>query len=306
QLRRCAAPASSSHSASSSSASTRPARMPYGTRGAASPPSAVSARLGAKVGRPSGAATPAGSKVRSAIACPTGSGTAWAPSAMNSGKASARSAPAPPASSGAINSRNPDCPISRHSASCAPPASMARTTAGPHWPSRRSSKASLYIAVMLPPSTQAQAAGDHAAQDLARAAPQRVSGTHLVHVGAGAQQLAVDIGARVRAQRGLDGGRYLLLEGGAQVLDQRGLDRRALAGGQPRRDRQRQVAQRRQVGGVAADRRRQGGLAPAAQPLDPAVQQHDAGINALRPAALEGQLGGDLLPAAAFAADQRV
>ena len=42
------------------------------------------------------------------------------------------------------------------------------------------------------------------------------------------------------------------------------------------------------------------------QPLQPRLQEHDAGVDALGAAALVCQLGGDLLPAAALLTDKRV
>src|SRR2546429_5283195 len=47
-------------------------------------------------------------------------------------------------------------------------------------------------------------------------------------------------------------------------------------------------------------------LARCTQPGQPFIEQHDAGEQPLGPAALEGQLGRDLLPALAFLADQGV
>ncbi|MNT82285.1 hypothetical protein D3C72_2219970 [compost metagenome] len=52
--------------------------------------------------------------------------------------------------------------------------------------------------------------------------------------------------------------------------------------------------------GVAACRRQ------AAHGIEPGIEQHHTGIQALGPAALERQFRIDLLPAAAFLADQRV
>ncbi|MPM49515.1 hypothetical protein SDC9_96245 [bioreactor metagenome] len=157
-------------------------------------------------------------------------------------------------------------------------------------------------------STQTQTARDHAAQNVARATAQRERGRRLGHVFQRHQQLHRHVLRIAREQVFGDRGGDELLQRRAQFLDQRGLHDGTGALREPFLHRYRHGAQRRQFRQHAACQslcRRRAALRRA-HVVQPLVEQHDGREQTLRPAALECQFGGDLLPALAFRADQRI
>ena len=165
-----------------------------------------------------------------------------------------------------------------------------------------------HVLVSLMRSAQAEAARDHAAQDLARAAAQREGRRDLAQVGEGAVQVGVDASrvgsaataASMAAGMACSNSVPMSLTSAASTT---GLSPRASLV-VTATDRLRSVASCVvKPPTSAASAAREAGLAQA---RDPGVEQHDARIQALGAAALEGQFGVHLHPAAALVADQRV
>lgn len=111
-------------------------------------------------------------------------------------------------------------------------------------------------------------------------------------IGRRAQQFLWRIQRRIGADGRFDHRRNLLLEGRAQVFHKGGFDDRTLSPRELGPDGDRKHPKCGQVGRKAAYRLNGGGVIDlqSGQPVDPCIEQNDAGIDALRPTPLEGKL----------------
>ena len=109
-------------------------------------------------------------------------------------------------------------------------------------------------------------------------------------------------------QRIGDCDRNVLLQSRAKVLHQCGRENRTFPARQSFRHGHRHCAQHRQVRDDASRKFDRPGInrVMSAQVIEPDIEQRDAGIKTLRPAALEREFGVDLIPASALMSDERV
>ena len=115
-------------------------------------------------------------------------------------------------------------------------------------------------------------------------------------------ELAAGVEMRLGADQRVHQLRNLLLEGGADVLHHRGLEVRALARLEHGGDRQRHLSKRIEVGGESAHQHRRALAGLLTHLVEQLENQFDGGEIPLRPAALEAELGGHLLPPVAVLA----
>src|SRR5215470_18905443 len=155
-------------------------------------------------------------------------------------------------------------------------------------------------------SSEPETACNDAAQDLTRAAAQRERRRRLRDVAEHLLQIRAAVQRRLEIEQRMRQLGNRLLEGRADVLYRGGLEIHRLAGLQHPRDRRRHLPQRRETRDHAPDRLGAAVVGMRAHLAHQLADQRDGREVALGSAALEAELGGDLLPAVALVTHTRV